>query len=158
MKAMPQSAGSATKKLLQASRPPAEAPIPTIGKLLETLSGPRANATRRLGDGRDVFVFRAELFGIYTLKNAISDRSDRFTLSRLRAEISQALDFGLFVKRTCSRDICSASSVHEELDHPSRRANISGAIRDRQRAASATKARRYVGTLISAKSCLSTSC
>ena len=38
MKAMPLAAGSASKSLLQASRPPAEAPIATIGKLARLLA------------------------------------------------------------------------------------------------------------------------
>jgi hypothetical protein len=71
MKAMPHSAGSASKKLLQASRPPAEAPIPTIGKLLENLGGPRANAPRRLDDGRAVLAFRAGLFVIGRFQTAV---------------------------------------------------------------------------------------
>jgi hypothetical protein len=70
MKAMPQSAGSASRKLLQASSPPAEAPIATIGKNPESLGVPRAGRTCRLDDGRAVLAFRAGLLVIGRFQTA----------------------------------------------------------------------------------------
>src|ERR1700733_10957608 len=55
MNAMPLSAGSASRRLLQASRPPADAPIPTTGKWSAATEDPRPCMTCRSGDGRAAF-------------------------------------------------------------------------------------------------------
>ena len=53
MKAMPLTAGSASRSFLHASRPPAEAPIATIGKSRATARGERAlNPARSLRPSR----------------------------------------------------------------------------------------------------------
>src|SRR5579872_2416370 len=52
IKAMPLSAGNASTSFLQASRPPAEAPIPTTGKLAASRGGPRAADSRPPDRGR----------------------------------------------------------------------------------------------------------
>lgn len=101
---MPQSTGSASRKFLQASRPPAEAPIPTIGNPLESSGRPRVGTARRLNGHAAVLPFRAELFGIARIRATAFDGPGRFTLLRLHIEISQDLDLSLFLKISPSRE------------------------------------------------------
>jgi len=67
MKAIPLSAGSAVKSLVKASRPPADAPSPTTGKLLSvsgTVFGKRLRPGRTVAafDPRDFFAIFCFLF------------------------------------------------------------------------------------------------
>ena len=62
MNAMPVSAAEPPEACVQASRPPAEAPMPTTGKSADATGGSRAGMARALGRGRAVFAMAQTIF------------------------------------------------------------------------------------------------
>lgn len=113
---MPVDAGIASRRWRQASSPPAEAPIPTIGKSLLIEGGPRASNAFARGTGPAAIGLLGCLFGMARLSEWYALRLAPIQMSRIgyRSDLDRDRVVEQIRPRSAVTGLYGADLPHEE--------------------------------------------